>query len=121
METKEMICIGCPLGCPLNVTINEMNEAGIEVSGNTCPNGHTYAVNEVLHPERIITSTVPVTGSSDVRVAVKTAHSVPKGKIFECMDEIHRASVKAPVHIGDVVIKNIAGTGVDIIATSDAL
>lgn len=128
METRELICIGCPLGCPLNVSIDaseeEINaknvtEEKINVTGNTCKNGEIYAKKEVLHPERMITSTVPVEGGILVRVPVKTKTTVPKEKIFACMEEIHKLKAKAPVAIGEVLLCDCAGTGVDIIATAD--
>lgn len=115
METRELICIGCPLGCPLTVTMGE----DITVKGNTCPRGEEYAKKEVTNPTRIVTSSVVVEGGSIARVSVKTAHDIPKGKIFDCMKEIRGALVKAPVHIGDVIIGNVAGTGVEIVATKN--
>jgi len=122
METREMICIGCPLGCPLTVAVEQkdglLTEEAITVSGNTCKNGEIYAKKEVLHPERMVTSTVPVEGGVLPRVSVKTRTTVPKEKIFAVMQEIRRAKLKAPVAIGDVVLADVAGTGVDVAATS---
>lgn len=114
MEVRELICIGCPLGCPLTVRIDG-NE--VIVSGNTCARGDDYAKKEVLSPTRIVTSSVHVDGGAIAMVSVKTEHDIPKGKIFECMDEIRRVTVPAPVRIGDVIIPDCAGTGVSIIAT----
>jgi len=128
METREMICIGCPLGCPLTVSINtseegirktEITEEDIAVTGNTCKNGEIYAKKEVLHPERMITSTVPAENGICPQVPVKTKTTVPKEMIFAVMDEIHRAAVKAPVKIGDVIIPDVCGTGVDIVAAGN--
>ena len=115
METKEMICIGCPLGCELRVTI-----AGddIKVSGNNCPNGEKYAKNEIKDPKRIVTSTVTVLNAKEKRVSCKTG-LVPKNKIFACMDIIKKLSVKAPIKIGDVLVSNIADTGSDLVATKN--
>lgn len=117
MEKRELICIGCPLGCPLTVTM----EAGevVSVEGNTCKRGDVYARKEVTNPTRIVTSTVMVEGGSDVTVSVKTQSDVPKGKIFECVKSLKGVVMTAPVHIGDVVVANAAGTGVDFIATSN--
>ncbi|MGN0157897.1 MAG: DUF1667 domain-containing protein [Brotaphodocola sp.] len=117
MEKRELICIGCPLGCPLTVTM----DAGevISVEGNTCKRGDVYARKEVTNPTRIVTSTVMVEGGSDVTVSCKTATDIPKSKIFECVRALKGVSVKAPVHIGDVILTDVAGTGVDIIATSN--
>ncbi len=117
MEKRELICIGCPLGCPLTVTM----EAGevISVEGNTCKRGDVYARKEVTNPTRIVTSTVMVEGGNDVTVSCKTANDIPKGKIFECVRALTGITVKAPVAIGDVILADVAGTGVDIIATSN--
>lgn len=114
METRNLICIGCPLGCPVTVT---MDGDDINVTGNTCPRGADYAKKEVLSPTRIVTSSVKIEGGTMAMVSVKTEHDIPKGKIMEIMDEIHHTKAKAPIAIGDVVIKNCAGTGVDIVAT----
>ena len=116
METRQLICIGCPLGCPLTVRLDGEQ---MEISGNTCKRGEDYARKEVQNPTRIVTSTVRVTGGDVEMVSVKTKEDIPKGKIFACMDEIHRASAKAPVHIGDVIIPNCAGTGIPVIATKE--
>lgn len=116
METRELICIGCPLGCPLTVRIDGEN---VEVSGNTCKRGDDYARKEVTNPTRIVTSTVMVEGGMDVTVSVKTRSDVPKGKIFDCVKSLKGIVVEAPVKIGDVIVENAAGTGVDIIATAN--
>ena len=97
METRELICIGCPLGCPLTVRIDGEN---VEVSGNTCKRGDDYARKEVLSPTRIVTSSVHVKNGELEMVSVKT-------------------TVNAPVAIGDVVIENCAGTGIPVIATKN--
>lgn len=117
MEKRELICIGCPLGCPVTVTM----EAGevIKVEGNTCKRGDDYARKEVTNPTRIVTSTVMVDGGRDVTVSVKTKTDIPKEKIFECVKSLKGVTVQAPVHIGDVILANTADTGVDIIVTSN--
>ena len=114
MERRELICIGCPMGCPMTV---EMDGTDIRVSGNTCPRGEDYAKKEVLSPTRIVTSSVKIEGGVMPMVSVKTEHDIPKGKIMDIMNEIHQARVKAPIAIGDVVIGNCADTGVNIVAT----
>ena len=114
METRELICIGCPMGCPLKVEME--NGEVVSVSGNTCKRGDVYARKEVTNPTRIVTSSVIVEGGSLAAVSVKTKEDIPKGKIFDIMKEL-----KAPVHIGDVILSNVAGTGVDIIATKNVL
>ena len=113
-----MICIGCPMGCPLTVEMNGTEV--VSVTGNTCPRGDAYARKEVTNPTRIVTSTVKVEDGKVDMVSVKTKEDIPKGKIFECVKALKGITVKAPVHIGDVILKDVAGTGVDIIATKNA-
>ena len=119
METRELTCIGCPLGCSLTVTME--NGEVTSVTGNTCPRGDAYARKEVTNPTRIVTSTVRVSGGKAVMVSCKTASDIPKGKIFDIAKELKAVEVAAPVHIGDVLVKDVAGTGVDVIATKNVL
>lgn len=118
MEKRELICIGCPMGCPLIVTMDDGKV--VEVMGNTCPRGKTYAEKEVTNPTRIVTSTVKVDGGDRPFVSVKTKEDIPKDKIFDCMKEISGIVAKAPIAIGDILLENAAGTGVPIIATKAA-
>ncbi len=115
MEKRELTCIGCPMGCAITVELD--GDEIVSVTGYTCPRGNDYARKEVTNPTRIVTSSVPVEGGDMAMVSVKTKNDIPKGKIFEVMDEIRKTKVAAPIHIGDVVIPDCAGTGVDIIAT----
>ncbi len=118
METKELICIGCPLGCGLRVELNEKGEA-VSVSGNTCKRGEEYGKREVTAPVRTVTSIIKVQGGKAPVVPVRTETDIPKEKIFPCMEEIRKAAVSAPVGLGDVVIENVAGTGVNVIAAKN--
>lgn len=117
METKSFICINCPLGCPLTVEVE--NGKVVSVSGNTCKRGELYAVKEVTAPARTVTSTVRVVNGERPVVAVRTKTDIPKDKIFDCMRAINAAKIEAPVHIGDVVISDVCGTGVDVVATAN--
>ena len=122
METKELTCIGCPIGCQITVTLD--NGAVASVSGNTCKIGDNYARTEVVRPMRMVTGTMRVLNSSGkdmAKVPVKTSANVPKSAIFDVMNEIHQTSVTAPVKIGDVLIHDAAHTGVDIVAVKDIL
>jgi len=112
----EVICIVCPKGCHLQVSKDEKT-GEYEVKGATCERGIEYGINEVTNPVRVLTSTVRITGSSLARCPVRTDGSIPKARIFDCMEEINRVDLKVPVKVGDVVIEDIAGTGVDLIAT----
>ena len=121
MEERNLICIGCPMGCPLTVVMEDGKV--ISVTGNTCPRGDIYARKEVTNPTRIVTSSVLVSGSKSgaKTVSVKTASDVPKGKIFDVMRALKGVSADAPIRVGDVLVKDIAGTGVDIVATKEIL
>ena len=117
MEKRELICIGCPLGCPITVEMEDGNV--VSVTGNTCKRGDIYARKEVTNPTRIVTSTVKVSGGDSVMVSVKTKNDIPKGKIFDVVKALKDVEIPAPVKIGDVVIADVAGTGVDIVATKN--
>lgn len=117
-QTRELTCICCPLGCQIVVALD--GESVLGVQGNSCPRGDQYARKEVTHPTRTVTTTVPVTGGGPVRrVPVKTAADIPKALMLDCMRELARVSVAAPVFIGDVVLPDVCGTGVDVVATAN--
>ena len=111
---KEMICIVCPMGCHLSV-----GTATLEVTGNTCPRGAKYGKEELTCPKRVITSTVKIIGGIHRRVPVKTNDSIPKELNFKCMELLNDIELKSPVKRGDVVIKNILGTGADVVVCRD--
>jgi CxxC motif-containing protein len=114
-ELRDLTCIGCPMGCQLHV---EMEDGVVKsVTGNTCPKGDAYARKEVTNPTRIVTSTVVIKDGDKPRLSVKTESDVPKSMIFKVMDEINHVVVEAPAKIGDTIIKNVADTGVSVVAT----
>ncbi len=117
MENRDLICIGCPMGCMITVSME--NGEVVSVTGNTCKRGDTYARKEVTNPTRIVTSSVRVTDGVLPVVSVKTKEDIPKEKIADCMKALKEVTVKAPVHIGDVLLTDVADTGVDIIATKE--
>lgn len=112
--TRDMTCIICPRGCALKV---EINGDDITVTGNSCPKGKQYAIDECTNPMRTVTSSVRIENREDTMVSVKTASPVPKDKIFEVMRLIRAKSVCAPVGIGDIIIKDVFGT--NIVATKN--
>ena len=110
---KELTCIVCPRGCRLTIDDN------LNVTGNSCPRGAKYAQDEMTNPKRMITSIVRVKNRDNMMVSVKTSVAIPKGMIFEVLKEIEKVSVEAPTHIGDIVIKDVLGTGSDILITKE--
>jgi CxxC motif-containing protein len=96
-----------------------MENDTVNVTGNKCNKGKEYAIREVTNPTRIVTSTVRVNGGERPVVAVKTQDEIPKKLIFEVMKEINKVTVNAPVNLGDIVIKNVLDTGVNVVATAN--
>lgn len=117
-KSVTLTCIRCPKGCQVTVTLAGGEVAA--VTGNGCPRGDAYARKEVTDPTRVVTTVVPVSGSSVARmVSVKTAGDVPKAKVLDVVRALSGVSMAAPVHIGDVVLADVCGTGVDVVATKD--
>lgn len=116
MNTREIICILCPVGCRMQATEN--NDAVESVSGNECRRGLAYAEQEVLSPARVITTTMQTGNREYPLLPVRSSDAVPKEKIYECLDEIAQRKIESPVAIGDTVIADIQGTGIDIVACS---
>ena len=117
MEQKNLTCICCPLGCQIMVEL-ESGEV-ISVTGNTCKRGEDYVRKEVISPTRIVTTTVKVIGGSVPTVSVKTKSDIPKEKIYDCIRALKEVEVQAPIKIGDVILRNVVDTGVDIVATKE--
>lgn len=113
----ELICIVCPKGCHLKVD----EENGYAVTGNSCEKGAAYGKKELTNPTRVVTSTVRVDGGEKRRVSVKTNRDIPKGKMLEAVALLNTVCLTAPVHIGDVVLEDILGTGADFVATGTVL
>ena len=93
------------------------DDGSVTVTGNRCPRGAAYGEKEVTNPTRIVTSTVRVAGYPDAVVSVKTASDIPKGKIDDCMKALADVTVAAPIQVGDIILENVADTGVNIVAT----
>ena len=115
---KEIICTVCPIGCRIKV-VGE-GEKVESVTGYTCKRGLEYATAEFTHPVRILTTTVKVEGADTPLVAVRSNKPVPKELLFDCMAEIKKVKLEAPVKRYQVVIENICGCGADIVTTAEA-
>ena len=112
--SREIVCIVCPSSCRLTVTEQDGN---VVVSGNTCKRGEEHGKNEYTNPMRMLTSTVVVQGGTLPRLPVTATGEVPKDTVEACLREIYRAKVRAPIGCGDLVIANVCGTGVDVVAS----
>jgi CxxC motif-containing protein len=114
-KEKKITCIICPIGCKILVrTDGKQFEV---LNGNKCKRGIEYSKNEALDPKRLLTSSVLVINGQWPLVSVKSSSAVPKEKIFSVLKEIKNKTVNAPVKMGQIIIKNAANTGVDIVAT----
>lgn len=111
---KQMVCIGCPRGCHL-----EVDEATLEVKGNFCPTGAEYGKNELTHPMRTVTGTVAIEGGIHNRLAVRTDKQVPKAKMFDVVNAMNQFVAHSPVKMGEVLIAGVAGTDANIVASRD--
>jgi CxxC motif-containing protein len=108
------------MGCSLDVLEDSSSPDNISVTGNRCPRGEVYAREEVRAPKRVLTATCRVKGETGVsarRVPVKTVLPCPKEKIPALLEDIYKTAVSLPVKMGDAVIANWRGEGIDIIAT----
>jgi CxxC motif-containing protein len=112
------LCIGCPLGCRLEVEEDEVGEI-VEVRGFACRKGKTFAEREHTDPRRMVTTTVTVTGGRWARLPVRTTADVQKGRVWEVVRALREVEVAAPVTMGDVIVTDILGSGADVVATRD--
>lgn len=111
---KEFICIVCPSSCRLSV--EESNDE-LLVTGNTCKRGHEHGIREFTSPVRMLTTTIAIKNADMTRIPVMGNGEIPKAKIKECLDILYKTMVVAPIICGDVILKNICGTNVDICAS----
>lgn len=117
MESRDMICIVCPVGCHMKIMEDKDSETGYRVTGAACKRGPIYGVKELSNPTRLVTSTVKINGGIIPRIPVRTDGEIPKGKIFEVMEIINKIELNAPVKMGDVLAANILGLDVNIISS----
>ncbi len=105
------------MGCELTVEVEDGK--AVSVTGNTCGIGKKYAESEVSSPTRMVTTTI--ISDKGIPVPVKTRSAVPKDKIFDVVNSIKSAELKLPVKIGDIAVRNVCGTGTDVVVTKDTV
>jgi CxxC motif-containing protein len=118
VTTYGYLCVGCPLGCRLEVDEDPAGDV-VEVRGFSCRKGRTFALQEHTDPRRLVTTTVAVDGGVWPRLPVRTVEAVPKALMFEVCHALSAVRLHAPVALGDVVLADVCGTGVDVVATRD--
>jgi CxxC motif-containing protein len=117
MEKIEKVCIVCPIGCNLTIEKDSKAPEGYKVTGNRCIRGEKYAISEMVNPTRVVTSTVKIKGVSDAMLPVKTQEAIPKGKMFDIINEIKSVEVELPIKRNDIIIENVCDTNINLIAT----
>ena len=121
-EKIPLTCIICPMGCSMEVEVETSADGKkkvLSVKDNGCKRGEQYAAKELINPTRTLTTTIKVEGGQLPLVPVKTAGEVPKASLLQCMEVVRRASCKAPIKRGDVLIYDIIGTVVYVVACAD--
>lgn len=111
---QTITCISCPVGCRMTVTTEDGRF--VSVQGNSCKRGAAYAQQECTAPQRMVTAAIPLQGAT-MPLSVKTRTPIPKEKIFPCMQALSQLTLSAPIRAGQVVLADVCGTGVDVIAT----
>lgn len=118
------LCIGCPLGCRLELDVVETPGGQlveiVEVRGNSCRKGDEFAREEHVDPRRTVTTTVAIEGARWPRLPVRTTGAVPKAMVRDVCVALRAVTMHAPVRIGDLVLPNVLGLGVDVVATGAA-
>ena len=117
-KERKFICVSCPLGCGLTVSLDDSGEV-VNVEGNSCPRGASYAKSEVKDPRRVFASTVRVNGGKLPVCPIRSKTPAPKNKLMEISKAVAELNLKAPLTIGQVLIHNVCGTDVDIVASRD--
>ncbi|MBL3593937.1 MAG: DUF1667 domain-containing protein [Synergistaceae bacterium] len=112
-----MICVSCPVGCDLKVQAR--GKEVVSVEGHSCPRGVDFAKAEVANPTRVFATTVRVAGGKLPVCPVRSRQAVPKERLDDISREVARLTVPAPVTIGQIIVGDVCGTGVDIVATRD--
>jgi CxxC motif-containing protein len=114
--TYTYLCIGCPFGCRLELDESADGDI-VEVRGFHCKRGDEFARQEHTDPRRVLTTTVAIDGARWPRLPVKTAASIPKALVVDVCRALRGVRVRAPIAVGDVIVADIAGSGVDVVAT----
>jgi CxxC motif-containing protein len=117
-EKLKTICIICPVGCEMETKVLIEKNKPLEIKGFRCPKGRNYAEREIVDPRRTLMTIIKVRNGHLPVVSVKTSKPIPKNKLFDAVKAVSKIEVEAPVKIGDIIIDDLLGTGVSVIATN---
>jgi len=115
VEKRRFTCVICPIGCDIDVELLDSDE--IPMKGNKCKKGTEFVLQELEEPMRILTTTIHIEGAKWAMLPVRTDGPIPKRFLFKVIEELANIELQAPVNISDVIVRNIAGTGANIVAT----
>lgn len=122
-ETLQFNCTTCPSECLLTVEVERSADGAVvevrSVTGNSCPRGDTFAHQELTCPMRVLTTTVAVSGSDEALLPVRTSEAIPLALHAQAMDLLRGVVVEAPIRMGDVVLEDLLGTSIDLVASMD--
>jgi CxxC motif-containing protein len=115
---KKIRCIVCPEGCPMLAEYEADSKKIISLEGHNCKRGIKFAEAEIINPLRLLTTTVSIDSAISQRLPVRSNLPAPKDKIIPMVKAVKQVRVKAPIKMGETIMKDIFGTGVDIISSS---
>ena len=115
VEKRHFTCVTCPVGCEIDVELRDGEV--LSMTGNRCAKGKDFVLQELEEPMRVLTTTVPIEGAKWAMLPVRTDKSIPRRLFFEVMGEVAKIELQAPVKVSDVIVRDVAGTGANIIAT----
>ena len=122
-ETLQFNCTTCPSECLLTVEVERDADGAVvevrSVTGNSCPRGDKFAHQELICPMRVLTTTIAVSGGDEALLPVRTAEAIPLALHAQAMNLIRGLVINAPIRIGDVVLEDLLGTSIDLVASMD--
>ena len=114
---RSIICLRCPRGCEISTTLDGYGGI-VEIFGNVCKLGRDYAEAEITNPLRILPTSVRVRGGVRPLVPVWTPRPIPKGHLMDLARATRDIELQAPVAIGQVVIQDWQGLGIDLVTSA---
>lgn len=115
IEKKYFTCVTCPVGCEVDVEVRDSNI--VSLKGNKCDKVKEFVQQELKEPMRVLTTTVRIKGAKWAMLPVRTDKPIPKRLFTQAIAELSGIDLQAPVYISDVIVKDIAGSGANIVAT----